>query len=32
VDLGDPGFWDRGLELVEQWVAQAETLAGRVTA
>jgi oligoendopeptidase F len=30
VNLSDPGFWDRGLEAVEQWVAQAETLAGRL--
>jgi oligoendopeptidase F len=32
VDLADPGFWDRGLELVEQWVAQAEVLAAQVQA
>jgi oligoendopeptidase F len=32
VDLDDPGFWDRGLELVERWVADAETLAAKVLA
>jgi oligoendopeptidase F len=29
VDLADPGFWARGLALLEQMVAQAEDLAGR---
>jgi cytochrome c-type biogenesis protein CcmF len=28
VDLTDPGFWDRGLAMVEQMVEQAEELAG----
>ena len=28
VDLTDPGFWDRGLAMVEQMVAEAEELAG----
>jgi oligoendopeptidase F len=32
VDLNDPRFWDRGLELVEQWVAQAGALAARLAA
>jgi oligoendopeptidase F len=30
VDLNDPRFWDHGLELVDQWVAQAESLAARL--
>ena len=28
VDLTDPGFWDRGLAMVEQMVEEAEELAG----
>lgn len=28
VDLTDPGFWDRGLVMVEQMVEEAEALAG----
>jgi oligoendopeptidase F len=31
VDLSDPGFWERGLERVEQWVAEAEALAAPLT-
>jgi len=27
IDLGDPGFWDAGLELIEQQLSQAEALA-----
>ncbi|MGH2855416.1 MAG: M3 family oligoendopeptidase, partial [Solirubrobacteraceae bacterium] len=29
IDLADPGFWDAGLELVEQHLRDAETLAQR---
>ncbi len=28
IDLADPGFWDAGLELVEEQLTQAEQLAG----
>jgi oligoendopeptidase F len=28
IDLADPGFWDAGLELVEEQLTQAESLAG----
>ncbi len=28
IDLGDPGFWDSGLALVEQQLSEAEKLAG----
>jgi oligoendopeptidase F len=28
IDLGDPGFWDAGLALVEQQLTEAEQLAG----
>jgi oligoendopeptidase F len=28
IDLGDPGFWDAGLELIEEQLSQAEALAG----
>lgn len=28
VDLADPGFWNQGLDLLEEMVAEAETLAG----
>jgi oligoendopeptidase F len=28
VDLGDPGFWDRGLDLVERRLSEAEAAAG----
>ncbi len=28
VDLGDPGFWDAGLALVDEQLSQAEQLAG----
>jgi oligoendopeptidase F len=27
IDLADPGFWDRGLDLVEEMLAQAEAAA-----
>jgi oligoendopeptidase F len=27
LDIGDPGFWDRGLVLLEKMVAEAESLA-----
>jgi oligoendopeptidase F len=27
IDLGDPGFWDAGLSLVEEQLAEAEQLA-----
>jgi oligoendopeptidase F len=27
IDLGDPGFWDAGLELIEEQLSQAEALA-----
>jgi oligoendopeptidase F len=30
VDLGRPGFWDGGIEVLEEWVDEAETLAGKV--
>ncbi|MDQ6745925.1 MAG: M3 family oligoendopeptidase [Actinomycetota bacterium] len=30
IDLADPGFWDAGLELVEQQLREAEELAERV--
>ncbi|MGA2378263.1 MAG: M3 family oligoendopeptidase [Spirochaetia bacterium] len=30
VDLTDPGFWAQGLALLEEMVAQAETLAARI--
>jgi oligoendopeptidase F len=29
IDLGDPGFWDSGLRLIEAQLSQAEELAGR---
>jgi oligoendopeptidase F len=29
IDLGDPGFWDSGLALVEEQLSEAEQLAGR---
>ncbi|MBV9414945.1 MAG: hypothetical protein JO363_08215, partial [Solirubrobacterales bacterium] len=28
MDLADPGFWDSGLDLVENQLAEAEALAG----
>jgi len=28
LEIGDPGFWDGGLLLLEDLVAQAEALAG----
>ncbi len=28
LDIGDPAFWAGGLELLEEMVAEAETLAG----
>jgi hypothetical protein len=28
VDLNDAGFWTQGLDLLEEMVARAETLAG----
>ena len=28
IDLADPGFWDSGLELVEEQLGEAEGLAG----
>jgi oligoendopeptidase F len=28
IDLADPGFWDAGLELIEEQLSQAEALAG----
>ncbi len=27
VDINDPGFWKKGIDVIEEWVAQAETLA-----
>ena len=27
VDINDPGFWQKGIDLIEKWVAQAESLA-----
>ncbi len=27
VDINDPGFWQKGIDVIEEWVAQAETLA-----
>ncbi|MBV8429870.1 MAG: M3 family oligoendopeptidase, partial [Solirubrobacterales bacterium] len=30
IDLGDPGFWDAGLRLIEGQLSQAEELAARV--
>jgi oligoendopeptidase F len=32
VDLGTPGFWDGGIEVLDQWVTEAETLAARAKA
>jgi oligoendopeptidase F len=29
IDLGDPGFWDAGLSLIEEQLSQAEQLAAR---
>jgi oligoendopeptidase F len=29
IDLGDPGFWDSGLRLIEEQLSQAEELAAR---
>jgi hypothetical protein len=28
VDLKDPGFWDKGLGMIEEFVRQAEEMAG----
>jgi len=30
IDLSDPGFWDRGLDLVEQRLAEAEAAAAEL--
>ena len=30
VDINDPGFWQKGIDVIEEWVAQAETLARRL--
>jgi oligoendopeptidase F len=30
VDLAAPGFWDGGIEVLDEWVNEAETLAGRL--
>ncbi len=27
VDINDPGFWQKGLDVIDEWVSQAETLA-----
>lgn len=27
VDINDPGFWQKGIDVIEEWVLQAETLA-----
>ena len=27
VDINDPGFWQKGIDVVEEWVAQAQALA-----
>ena len=27
VDINDPGFWQKGIDVIEEWVAQAEALA-----
>ena len=27
VDINDPGFWQKGIDVIEEWVAQAESLA-----
>ena len=27
VDINDPGFWQKGIDLIEEWVAQSESLA-----
>ncbi|HET6451325.1 MAG TPA: M3 family oligoendopeptidase [Spirochaetia bacterium] len=32
VDLSDPGFWNQGLDLLEEMVREAESLAGETTA
>ena len=32
VDLADPGFWDAGLDLVDDQLGQAEAAAGQVLA
>ncbi len=28
VDINDPGFWQKGVDVIEEWVSQAEALAG----
>ena len=30
VDINDPGFWQKGIDVIEAWVAQAETLSRRL--
>lgn len=27
VDINDPGFWQKGIDVIEEWIVQAETLA-----
>lgn len=27
VDINDPGFWQKGIDVIEEWIAQAESLA-----
>ena len=30
VDINDPGFWQKGIHVIEEWVAQAESLARKL--
>ena len=30
VDINDPGFWRKGIHVIEEWVAQAESLARKL--
>ena len=30
VDINDPGFWQKGINVIEEWVAQAESLARKL--
>ena len=30
VDINDPGFWQKGIDVIDAWVSQAESLARRL--
>ena len=30
VDINDPGFWQKGIDVIEEWVTQAESLARKL--